>query len=252
MKSEEFDAITHSSSAENGSQEKLVEMMKNSPIPDDELLANMGLYLTSKNLSRYLFFYEIYKKVVNTHGIIIEFGTRWGQTISLLLALRGIFEPFNRVRKIVGFDTFSGLAGMSEKDSGDSNSVDGDFGVSGRYEEYLEKILMYQEELNPINHIRKFELIKGDVVQTLPGYLEKHPETIISMAVFDMDIYTPTKAALEVIQPYLFKGSILVFDELCDNVFPGETTALKEVMNIRDLQICRMPMTSRLSYFEVQ
>ena len=252
MKSKEFDAITHSSSAENGSQEKLVEMMKNSPIPDDELLANMGLYLTSKNLSRYLFFYEIYKKVVNTHGIIIEFGTRWGQTISLLLALRGIFEPFNRVRKIVGFDTFSGLAGMSEKDSGDSNSMDGDFGVSGRYEEYLEKILMYQEELNPINHIRKFELIKGDVVQTLPDYLEKHPETIISMAVFDMDIYTPTKAALEVIQPYLFKGSILVFDELCDNVFPGETTALKEVMNIRDLQICRMPMTSRLSYFEVQ
>jgi len=244
--------IVHSSKDEKGAQKKLVELLKNSPIPDDELLANLGLYLTSKNLSRFLFFYEIYKKIVNMHGTIIEFGTRWGQSMSILLTLRGIFEPFNRTRKIVGFDTFCGHIGMSEKDGCSHNCADGAFFVPRNYEKYLENILELQEQFNPISHLRKFELVKGDVVQTLPAYLEKYPETIISLAVFDMDIYTPTKAALETIQPYLYKGSILVFDDLVDNVFPGETVALREVMNMRELKIRRMSMTSRLSYLEVQ
>lgn len=244
--------IVHSSSDEKETQKNLVEMLKNSPIPDDELLSNLGLYLTSKNFSRLLFFYEIYKKIVNMHGIIIEFGTRWGQTISILSALRGIFEPFNRTRKIVGFDTFLGHAGISEQDGSSHDCKDGAFAVTSEYENHLEKILTFQERLNPISHIKKFELIKGDVVQTLPAYLERHPETLVSLAVFDMDIYTPTKAAIEMIQPYLCKGSILVFDDLVDSVFPGETAALRETMNMHKMRIQRISMTSRLSYLEVE
>ena len=251
MNTSDHETIVHSSEEEKGAQERLVGLLKSSPIPNNELLANLGLYLTSKNLSRLLFFYEIYKKIVNLHGIITEFGTRWGQTISLLSALRGIFEPFNRTRKIVGFDTFSGHTGMSEKDGYDHNFENGAYSVPENYEAYLENILGLQEELNPISHLKKYELIKGDVVQTLPVYLQKHPETIISLAVFDMDIYTPTKSVLEIIQPYLCKGSILVFDELCDSIFPGETVALREVMNMRKLIIRRIPMTSRLSYFAI-
>ena len=61
MKTEEHDAIVLSSSGEKDAQERLVELLKTTSIPDDELLANLGLFLTSKNLSRLLFFYEIYK-----------------------------------------------------------------------------------------------------------------------------------------------------------------------------------------------
>jgi hypothetical protein len=244
--------IVHSSNDEKAAQHRLAQLLKNSPLPDDELLANLGLYLTSKNLSRLLFFYEIYKKIVNLHGIIIEFGTRWGQTLALLTALRGIFEPFNRTRKIVGFDTFSGHLGMSATDGSKHNCVDGAFSVSDNYKEYLEDILKLQEDLNPISHLKKFELIDGDVVHTLPDYMKRYPETIVALAVFDMDIYTPTKAVLEIVQPYLCRGSILVFDDLCDNMFPGETVALREVMNMSKLQIRRIPMASRLSYFEIE
>ena len=117
MKTKQHDAIVLSSSKEKDAQGKLVELLKSTTIPDDELLANLGLFLTSKNLSRLLFFYEIYKKIVHTHGIIVEFGVRWGQTLSLMSALRGIFEPFNRHRKIVGFDTFEGFRGLSKDDA---------------------------------------------------------------------------------------------------------------------------------------
>jgi len=244
--------IVHSNYEEKKNQKKLVELLKNSPLPDNELLANLGLYITSKNLSRLLFFYEIYKKIVEMHGVIMEFGTRWGQTTSVLSALRGIFEPFNRTRKIIGFDTFSGHLGMSEKDGRAHRCVDGSYGVQKKYEKYLEQILKLQERLNPISHLKKFELVKGDVVQTLPQYLKRHQETIISLAVCDMDLYNPTKAVLKIIHPYLCKGSILVFDELCDDIFPGETVALTDALNIRKLKIRRLPMTSRLAYVEIK
>jgi hypothetical protein len=250
MKTEKHDAIILSSPSEKETLARFVELFKSSPLPDDEILPNLGLFLTSKALSRILFFYEIYQKILYTHGIIVEFGVRWGQTLSVMSALRGIFEPFNRHRKIVGFDTFAGLKGVSEIDGKECR--DGSFSVPEYYADYLEDILRLQEQLNPISHLIKFDLVKGDVDETLPNYLKRHPETIISLAIFDFDIYKPTKVALEVIKPYLCKGSILVFDELCDDILPGETVALREVLGLNNVRIQRLPMTARVSYLEIE
>lgn len=252
MKTKKHDAIVLSSSDEKAIFEKFITYFKSSPIPADEILANLGLFLTSKNLARILFFYEVYKKMLHSHGVIVEFGVRWGQTLSIMSALRGIFEPFNRHRKIVGFDTFEGLKGISKKDGEFCNSKDGSFSVSPDYEDYLSRILSVQEKLNPMSHLKRYELIKGDAVKTVPEYLKQHPETIISLAIFDFDIYKPTKAALKAIKPHLCKGSILVFDELCDNIFPGETVALKEVFGLNNVKIQRFPFASRISYLEIE
>ena len=252
MKTKKHDAIILSSNEEKDANHRFVEHFKSSPIPDDEILANLGLYITSKNLSRLLFFYEIYKKIVNMHGIIIEFGVRWGQNLSLMSALRGCFEPFNRHRKIVGFDTFQGFKGMCEKDGNKCKCSDGSFDVPAGYEAYLDDILCLQEKLNPMSHIKRYELVKGDALVTIPEYFERHPETIISLAIFDFDIYAPTKAALEAVKPHLCKGSVLVFDELCDDFFPGETVALREVLGLNNVKIQRSPMTARVSYMEIE
>lgn len=251
MKTERHDAIVLSSASEKEIQKDFVRLLKEAPLPDDELLPNLGLFLSSKNLSRILFFSEIYRKILHSHGIIAEFGVRWGQTLSVMAALRGIFEPFNRHRKIVGFDTFEGFRGVGKEDGELCKCEDGSFSVPPGYEKYLERILLLQEHLNPVQHLRKFELVKGNAVETVPDYLKRHPESIISLAVFDFDIYLPTRSTLEAIRPHLCKGSILVFDELCDDVFPGETIALRETFDLRDLRIQRLPMTSRISFLEL-
>jgi len=248
IKTQKHDAIVLSSQSEKDLQAQFVKLLKMAPLPDDELLPNIGLFLSSKALSRVLFFHEIYKKILNTHGVVMEFGVRWGQTLSLLAALRGIYEPFNRHRKIIGFDTFAGFKGMSEKDGALCKTVDGSFSVSENYEQYLGQILALQEALNPISHLKKFELVSGDATETIPAYLTRQPETLVSLAIFDFDIYKPTKAALEAIKPYLFKGSVLVFDELCDDIFPGETVALREVFDTTNLRVERLPITARVSY----
>jgi len=252
MKTEKYDAIVLSSASEKDALKTFTTLLKQTPLPDDELLANLGLYLTSKSLSRLLFFYEMYKKIVHTHGVIMEFGVRWGQTLSVMAALRGIFEPFNRHRKIIGFDTFAGFKGLSEKDGKLCQNKDGSFAVAPEYENYLAQVLALQEALNPISHLKKFELVKGDACETIPAYLKAHPETIISLAVFDFDIYKPTKAALQAVKPHLMKGSVLVFDELCDDIFPGETIALQEVFGLNHCRVQRLPMTARISFMEIE
>ncbi|CAK0749135.1 Crotonobetainyl-CoA--carnitine CoA-transferase [Gammaproteobacteria bacterium] len=248
MKTEKHDAIVLSSVSEKNIQKEFCALLKKTPLPDDELLPNLGLYLTSKSLARIIFFHEIYQKIINTHGVIMEFGVRWGQTISLLSALRGIFEPFNRHRKIIGFDTFEGFKGMNEKDGVNCRCIDGSFSVSSEYETYLARLIELQDALNPVSHLKKYELVKGDAAQTIPEYFARHPETIVSLAIFDFDIHAPTKIALEAIKPRLFKGSVLVFDELCDDIFPGETIALLETMNLAGLRIQRYPAASRISF----
>jgi hypothetical protein len=61
------------------------------------------------------------------------------------------------------------------------------------YKDCLAKIMEFHEAENPLLHIRKFELVQGVVCETLPAYLEKHTETIVALAYFDLDLYAPTK-----------------------------------------------------------
>jgi hypothetical protein len=80
-------------------------------------------------------------------------------------------------------------------------------------------------------------LIKGDASDSVPNWINENPHAIVAMAIFDMDIYKPTRNALEAILPRLTKGSILVFDELNCPEFPGETEALNDVLGLNNLRL---------------
>ncbi len=253
IKTQKHDAFVLSNADEKQCGEMFTRLLKESPVPADELLPNLGLYLTSKTLSRVLFFQHIYQQILNVHGVAMEFGVRWGQTLSLLSAMRGIYEPFNRHRKLIGFDTFAGFRGFSAEQDGDKcKSADGSFSVTEGYEGYLSDILTIQEKLNPMSHLQRYELVKGDATETIPAYFKAHPEAVVSLAILDFDIYKPTKVALEHLKDRMPKGSVLVFDELSDEYFPGETVAVQEVFGIRNLRVQRLPITARISYAVIE
>ena len=243
---------TYSSLDETSTRLQFAEHFKNSPIPDDQILSNMGLFLNSKALSRLLFMNHLYEQIVDVMGVVMEFGTRWGPNLGQFAALRGIYEPFNRHRKIIGFDTFAGFPKIDSKDGSSDMMEVGHLTVPENYRDYLEKTLEFQERDNPLSHIKKFELCEGDATKTLPKYLKDNPETIIALAYFDFDVYEPTKICLEAIKPRLVKGSVLGFDELNDPDSPGETLALMEIFGLNNIQLKRFPYTSRASYFVVE
>ena len=232
---------------------EFVKYFKNCPIPDRDIMQNLGLFLSSKNLSRILFMNYIYQQIVDVHGVVIEFGTRWGQNTALFSALRGIYEPFNRIRKIVGFDTFTGFPSVTKSDNLECGFMhEGGLSCGENYKEYLDKIMYFQEQDNPVSHIKKYEIIKGDAIIEIHKYLKRVPETIVALAYFDFDIYKPTLDCLNAIKPRLTKGSVIVFDELNDEVSPGETIALQEVFGVNNIRLQRFRYSSRPSYFVLE
>jgi len=226
---------------------------RNCPIPDNEVLANVGIFQKRQELTKQFFFNKIYEDhVLNTHGVIMEFGVRWGQNLVTLNNLRGIHEPFNHSRRIIGFDTFSGFPSVDAKDGRHESVHSGSFSVTENYEQYLKDLLDFHESECPLSHIKKNRIIKGDAAVELKNYLSDHPETIIAFAWFDFDIYEPTKKCLELIKPFITKGTVIGFDELNDPGFPGETVALKEVFGLTNACIQRNRFSGMQSYFIVE
>lgn len=246
------DNINYGSAIELQTRAVMRELHDGCPIPPEQFLENLGLFLESKNLSRILFMNHLYKQIVDVQGVVMEFGTRWGQNGALFSALRGIYEPFNRHRRIVLFDTFTGFPGLSKEDGESGLMQVGQLSTTENYEEYLDKIMSAHEGVNPLNHIKKYEIRKGDGIAQLDQYFKDHPETIVSLAYFDFDIYEPTKRCIDMIAPRLTKGSIVGFDELNDPDSPGETLALMETFGIRNVRLKRFPYASRVSYFVVE
>lgn len=117
------------------------------------------------------------------------------------------------------------------------------------YENYLAQILQCLENDNPIAHIKTTQLVKGDAGKTIKTYLEANPETLISLAYFDMDVYTPTKECLLAIKPHLVKGAVIGFDELNFHAFSGETLALQEVFGANNFRIQRAAFGAVPSYW---
>lgn len=228
---------------------QLAGMVRQSPLPDSELMLNMAMYLTPQTLSRVLFMDFLYRQILEVQGIIVEFGCRWGQNMSLFTALRGIYEPYNRLRRVVGFDTFSGFLATDARDG--DRLAPGDYATAPRYEAYLEALLDHQEKESPLGHMRKFEIHQGDAGETVPAYLERNPQTVIALAYFDFDLYGPTRSCLSAILPYVTKGTVIGFDEVNDATSPGETVALREVLGLDRYALKRHPLNSRSSYLVV-
>jgi hypothetical protein len=246
--SEDFKVGTQSSERELDLNKNFFDLYLQNPIPETEKLANLPIFLNRIILSRILFLDKMYQKIINTHGVIMEFGVRWGANLASLIMLRAMYEPYNVYRKIIGFDTFEGFPSIDEKDGNDFMIQVGGHGLTDQYEKYLSRILEYHEATSPIPHIKKFELIKGDATKTIHQYLKNNPETIISFAYFDFDLYLPTKECLIAIKNCLSKGAIIAFDELNYPKFPGETIAFKEVFGLNNYKIWRDPNSSTVSY----
>lgn len=236
------------SARESAAREQLAVLFASRPIPDEDVLDHLEVFMRPQRISEILALQELYTKILDVHGIVVEFGVRWGRHLSVFNALRTIHEPTNFSRKIVGFDTFTGFLAPVPED-GDSDRVfEGSMAVTPGYEKYLTEVLALHEEETPMSHIRRFELCKGDAPIELAKYLERNPETLIALAYFDMDLHDPTRDCLELLRPHMPAGSVLAFDELMHPDFPGEAVALKSVLDITRHRVQRLPKSPYPAY----
>ena len=241
--------ISFKTDNEESAEKKILKNLFSKEIPDQEILENLGLFLTAKNLSRILCLNDIYKKQVEINGNIFDFGTRWGQNASIFSMLRSIYEPFNRHKRVFAFDTFSGLPKIHKRDGTSKFMKKGNLSTNDGYDKFLQVHLDSLDKLNPLNHIKKNFVIKGNAIQSLKTLLKKNSEIIVSLAYFDFDLYEPTKKCLDLLKPRFVKGTVIGFDEANDPDSPGETRAIMESLGLNKINLKRHKYSSRVSYF---
>ena len=206
-------------------------------------------YATRRAPAKFLVRHDLFRRVLAVNGSIVECGVLHGAGLFTFAQLSSIYEPYNHTRKVIGFDTFAGMPGPSASDTATGTSSHFAAGaLAGSSAEEI-RAAIGQFDLNrPLAHIPKIELVAGDLAQTAPQYLRDNPHLVVSLLYLDVDVYEPTKVALETFVPRMPKGALIVFDELNAKTFPGETIAVDEVLGLRHVRIERLPIDPYVSF----
>jgi hypothetical protein len=205
------------------------------------------LFMKRQKLTGYLSRIKFFEKILNVKGSIIECGVHKGGSLMLYYHLSSILEPHAFNRKIYGFDTFEGFRSISDNDE---KILSSDM-FSNTSFDVLNRAIELQDMNRPISHVEKCILVKGDATNTIPQFVEAHPELIVSLLYLDFDLYEPTKVALEHFLPLVPKGGIVAFDELNSKKWMGESKALKELIKMNEIKLEKFSFDPWPSFFVV-
>jgi len=191
---------------------------------------------------------ELFKMVQDIPGAIVECGVYKGNSLMLYMQLSMILEPYAINRSIIGFDTFQGFASIDEKE--DPSDINESM-FSDTDETLIQDMIDANDLIRPVNRIPRCEIVKGDILETVPAFVKTRPDLVVAMLILDTDLYSSTKVALETFLPYMPKGAIVVLDEVAYRNFPGETAALRDVLDLNKIELKRLPFDSSVGYFRV-
>lgn len=219
-----------------------------------EKMENFPKYVSRQSMSRYMALYEIFKQVLPVQGSIVECGVNWGGGLMMLAHLSSILEPVNFQRRIIGFDTFSGFAGLNDADlqGAEANKERKAGGFAADSWDDLQQCIALYDANRFIGHIPKIKLVKGDACTQIPAFLGENPHTVVSLLHLDFDVYEPTKVAIEHLVPRMPKGAVIIFDELNNDSWPGETRAVMDTLKLGSLRIQRFPFEPHISYAVIE
>lgn len=96
-----------------------------------------------------------------------------------------ILEPYAISRRIIGFDTFEGFASINK----DADPVDiSEKKFSDTSYDLIQQALNNIDALRPVNRVTRFELVKGDIVYTLPEFVNNSPWMTCAMLILDTNL----------------------------------------------------------------
>ena len=171
-------------------------------------------------MSKLLAHYELMRSVAGLPGAIVECGVFKGASLARFAMFRELFgNAFSK--QIIGFDVFGAFPATSfAADIEVRERFVASAGESGIAVEQLEEVLRHK------GVDRNVELVAGDITETVPAYVARHPQLRISLLNLDTDIYEPAVVILEQLYPLIVRGGLLLLDDY--GTFPGETAAVDE------------------------
>jgi len=161
-----------------------------------------NFYLSCDNtrLSKIIAHYELFKMAKDLPGAMVECGVFKGASFVRFAGFRDLFgNPFSH--KLIGFDTFGAFPETNFED--DKKYRNNFVQTAGEQSISKEQLL---EVLRKKGIDKNVELVEGDVVKSIPEYLENNHHLKISLLNLDTDIYEPAVAILEHFWPRIVGG----------------------------------------------
>ena len=73
---------------------------------------------------------------------------------------------------------------------------------------------------------KNIELIQGDILETLPKYVQEHGELRVALLHIDTDVYEPCMTGLKFLFDKVVKHGVIIFDDYA--MIDGETQAVDD------------------------
>jgi hypothetical protein len=219
-----------------------------------EIWRNFALYTRRVFMKRFLAHYELFRRTVDLPGDIVELGVYRGTSLMSWANFMEIRNMGDRHKKVVGFDNFKGFGALDAKDGakvGDVQKRVGGFD-SGVFEEALKDAIAIFDADRFIPYKPRVHLVNGDIEQTVPAYVRDNPGMRISLLHFDVDLYRPTKIALEHLWPLVVPGGVVAFDEYGIPPWEGESRAVDEFFIGQKIELKRFDWASNPGAFIVK
>ena len=197
-------------------------------------------YSDLARLNKLLAQYELYKLILELPGDLVELGTFKGASAIKFATFRQLLET-DYSRKIICFDAFGPFPDREVTMQSDIDFLRTfeDAAGTGLSKQQLDRLLRDKK-------IDNFELVEGNVLDTLPDYLLGNPHLKISLLHLDMDVMEPTAFALEYLYDRVVKGGMIMVDD-----YPSVGGAVKAVDSFLEkhkLTISNLPYYSVPSF----
>lgn len=217
---------------EREQRDALERLFEGTGLTTFEMFRNFPVFTPRYNIARFLSHYEIFKQVVDLPGAIVDLGVFRGASTFTWAKLCEIFCPTDIRKTVYGFDTFEGFTGLSVEDGPEDpiqDRVPGGYRSGNGVERDLAQAAAAMDADRHLRHIPRVRFIKGDVCETLPAFVAEKGEGLrIALLNLDLDLYQPTRVALELLYPRMVRGGIIIADEYAIDTFGGETKAVDE------------------------
>ncbi|MCX5712986.1 MAG: class I SAM-dependent methyltransferase, partial [Candidatus Omnitrophica bacterium] len=168
-----------------------------------------NFYLTApvNRISKFVTHLDLFRMVSGIAGDIVECGVFKGVSLSRLIKFRGLLEnPLSK--KIIAFDTFGEFPDaqypldVKKRDQFIKEAGSKSIGKE-QFISLLKKLVLYQN----------IELVKGNILQTVPEYKLNNPHLKISLLHIDVDLYEATHTCLEELYGLVTRGGIVILDD---------------------------------------
>lgn len=181
-----------------------------------------GFFLNNdiERLRKFLVREHFFRMSLELPGDIVEVGVFKGTGIAQMLKLREVFIPASN-KKVIGFDLFTQSNkykdALNESDLKldeyySNSNVNMKAGISiNDISYFINKMKLTNTRMGFNTDI--YQLIEGDVKNSIPIYLEENPGFRISYLYLDLDIDEPTYTSLNLLYDRIVRGGIIVFDE---------------------------------------